>query len=309
MKQPSQQILALLAIAAIVAVLLSLLPFNQLPHAVEPTIPPTHASGGIFDGASAMRFAQAQCDIGPRPTGTKEGWATGEFIIQNLKAAGWPIETQEFKFRDKPIRNIIAKRGQGSLVILGAHYDTRPRADNDPVNPNAPIMGANDGASGVAALLELARALPEKLNREVWLAFFDAEDWGNIEGWPFSVGADYMAASLKTKPMAVVVLDMIGDRDQQIYYEGNSNPEIQKSLFEEAEKLGYKANFIPQVKYSMTDDHSPFLARGYPAVDLIDFDYPYWHTLQDTCDKISGESLERVGRVMQNWLVNFSAAK
>ncbi len=250
-----------------------------------------------------MRLAQAQCDMGPRPTGTEAGRKTGDYIINNLKSFGWTVETQEFTFRGTPIRNVIGKRGQGSLVIVGAHYDTRPHADNDVNDPTAPIIGADDGASGVAVLLELARVLPANLNREVWFAFFDAEDWGGIEGWPFSVGADHLAASLTRKPDGVVILDMIGDRDLQIYYEGNSDQPIQQAIFAEAAALGYQQNFIPQVKYSMEDDHSPFLLRGYRAVDIIDFDYPYWHTLQDTCDKISADSMEKVGRTMQRWLL------
>jgi glutaminyl-peptide cyclotransferase len=256
-----------------------------------------------FNGDSAMHFAQAQCDIGPRPPGTPADVKTGNFIIQNLPSL-WKVEEQKFEFRGVSIRNIVAKRGQGPLVIVGAHYDTRPRADNDPFQPYAHILGANDGASGVAVLLELARVLPEKLNKETWLAFFDAEDSGNIDGWPWSVGADHVAATLIVTPEAVVVLDMIGDKDQQIYYEANSNPAIQQAIFARAAQLGYGANFIPQVKYSMTDDHTPFLERGYPAVDLIDFDYPFWHTMKDTCDKLGPESLEHVGRTMQQWLLN-----
>lgn len=290
-----------LALSAIT--LLSLLNGTALAPLISPASQATSAPAKLrlFDGASAMRFAQAQCAIGPRPPGTPENVKTGDFISQSLPKS-WTVEEQTFAFRGVPIRNIIAKRGQGRLVIIGAHYDTRPRADNDPIDPNAPILGANDGASGVAVLLELARVLPQNLNKEVWLAFFDAEDSGNINGWPWSVGADHLAASLTTKPEAVIVLDMIGDKDQQIYYEANSNPTIQQALFAEAARLGYAANFIPTIKYSLTDDHTPFLVRGYPAVDVIDFDYPYWHTLQDTCDKIGSESLERVGRTVQGWL-------
>ena len=263
----------------------------------EPTAPPR-----AFDGASAMRFAQAQCDIGPRPPGTAQDAKTADYIIQHLPA-GWKVDEQKFAFQGVPIHNVIAKRGQGKLVVLGAHYDTRPQADNDPSNPKGHILGANDGASGVAVLLELARTLPDTPGKEVWLAFFDAEDSGDINGWPWSVGAERVAATLPVTPAAVVVLDMIGDNDQQIYYEANSAADIQKSIFSTAAALGYSAYFIPQMKYSMTDDHTPFLERGYPAVDLIDFDYPYWHTMQDTCDKIGTASLEHVGRTMRQWLL------
>lgn len=272
-----------------------------LIYATPVAAPGPTPAAGAFDGAAAMRFAQAQCDIGPRPPGSPADVKTGDYIIATLPKT-WAVEEQKFAYRGVPIRNIIAKRGQGPLVIVSAHYDTRPHADNDPTNPNGFILGADDGASGVAVLLELARVLPDTLNREVWLAFVDAEDSGNLNGWPWSVGADHLAASLTTRPQAVVVLDMIGDKDQDIYYEGNSDPQIEQAIFAQAAALGYGANFIPQVKYSMEDDHTPFLARGYPAVDLIDFDYPYWHTMQDTCDKLGAGSLERVGRTIARWL-------
>jgi Zn-dependent M28 family amino/carboxypeptidase len=261
----------------------------------------TSATPLLFDGASAMRFAQAQCDIGPRPPGTPEDAKTADYISKSIPA-GWKIEEQKFTYRSVPIRNVVASRGQGKMVMVGAHYDTRPQADNDLVQPLGHILGANDGASGVAVLLELARVLPANPNKEIRLAFFDAEDSGGINGWPWSVGAEHVAATLTVTPQAVVVLDMIGDIDQQIYYEANSDSAIQQAIFAQAAALGYGANFIPQVRYTMTDDHTPFLERGFRAVDLIDFDYPFWHTMKDTCDKIGPQSLERVGRTMQSWL-------
>ncbi len=119
-----------------------------------------------------------------------------------------------------------------------------------------------------------------------------------------SVGADYVAANLKRKPEAVVIVDMIGDADQNIYYEHNSDAELQEQLWAIAVSLGYTREFIPEYKWSMRDDHAPFLQRGIRAIDIIDFDYPYWHTTQDTADKVSADSLERVGRVLQTWLEN-----
>jgi Zn-dependent M28 family amino/carboxypeptidase len=191
------------------------------------------------------------------------------------------------------------------VVIIGAHYDTRPVADQDP-NPDQrqqPILGANDGASGVAVLLELARVLEqEQLERQVWLAFFDAEDRGRLDGWPFSVGAREMAQNLVIRPQAVVVVDMIGDADQNIYYERNSDPELSAELWAIAGELGYSDSIIPQAKHTIIDDHLPFIEQGIPSVDMIDFDYPYWHTLEDTADKVSPTSLERVGRTLEVWL-------
>ncbi len=99
-----------------------------------------------------------------------------------------------------------------------------------------------------------------------------------------------------------MVVDMIGDADQQIYYEGYTNPALAAEIWTVAEELGYHDYFIPQLKHTIIDDHLPFVERGIPAVDIIDFDYPYWHTVADTSDKVSPDSLERVGRTLQVWL-------
>jgi hypothetical protein len=258
-----------------------------------------------FDGQKAYTQVLAQEAIGPRPTGSPQGWAAGDYIIQQLKALGWTVETQEFVFRGVRGRNVIGKAGQGPVVILGAHYDTRPAADMDPdpAKRQQPILGANDGGSGVAILLELARVLNrDTLDRQVWLAFFDAEDRGRLDGWPFSVGARQMAQTLTVKPQAVVVIDMVGDADQNIYYETNSSSELSAKIWAIAGQLGYGDTIIPQPKYTIIDDHLPFKEQGIPAVDMIDFDYPYWHTLADTADKVSPASLERVGRTLEAWL-------
>ena len=100
----------------------------------------------------------------------------------------------------------------------------------------------------------------------------------------------------------MILVDMVGDGDQQFYYEGSSNRVLIREIWDIATQLGYSRWFIPQIRYSITDDHTPFLSRGVPAVDIIDFDYPYWHTLEDTADKVSAPSLERVGRVLLGYL-------
>jgi glutaminyl-peptide cyclotransferase len=270
--------------------------------AASPSSPPT-AAPRHFDGHSAYDYLLAQTDLGPRPPGSKANLATGDLILKELARRGWETETQEFIFKGTPVRNVVGRKGSGPVIIVGAHYDTRPYADNDPVNKNQWISGANDGASGVAVLLELARALDaEALQNEVWLAFFDAEDRGRLDDWPWCVGSRYMAENLAIKPQAMILLDMVGDADQQFYYEHNSDPELQVEIWEIAARLGYGQQFIAEYKWSMTDDHIPFVERGISAIDIIDFDYPYWHTGQDTADKVSAESLERVGRVMESWL-------
>ena len=256
-----------------------------------------------FSGEQAYQQAAAQTALGPRPTGSEAGWATGDYIIGRLNELGWETEAQAAEFQAVKLRNIIGRAGKGPVIIVGAHYDTRPHADLDPANPDQWIMGANDGASGVAVLLELARVLDRAaLDNEVWLVFFDAEDRGNLDGWPFSVGASFMAKNLTVTPQAVIVLDMVGDLDQRFYYERNSDPDLLAELWDIAAALGYQDQFIPQFKWSIIDDHAPFAALGLPAVDIIDFDYPAWHTSGDTLDQISAESLERIGRVMEEYL-------
>lgn len=256
-----------------------------------------------FDGQRAYEYALDQCEIGPRPPGTEAGWATGDYIIEQLEELGWAVETEEFEYVGVMLRNVVGKLGQGPVVILGAHYDTRPVADRDAEHADQPIIGGNDGASGVAVLLELAAVLAQHpLENEVWLAFFDGEDSGNLEGWPFCVGSSYMAEHLTVVPDYVIVVDMVGDAQQELPYEGNSDPILRARLWNIAADLGYE-QFVPQVGHSILDDHLPFLREGIPAVDIIDFDYPYWHTVEDTCDKVRAESLERVGRVLEEFLV------
>jgi Zn-dependent M28 family amino/carboxypeptidase len=265
-------------------------------EASTPTSPPA-----VFDGERAYEHVLAQCDLGFRPTGSEAGWANGDYIIDELEALGWVVEEQTFEYRGVTVRNLIGRTGEGPVLILGAHYDTRRSADVE--DPSVPVLGANDGASGVAVLLELARVLDEEaLEHELWLAFFDAEDNGNLDGWQWCVGSSYMAEHLTVEPEAVVVVDMVGDADQQLYLEHNSDPALQAHLWALAAELGYAESFIAEYRHAIYDDHVPFAQRGIPAVDIIDFDYPYWHTTQDTPDKVSGASLERVGRVLEVWL-------
>jgi len=261
----------------------------------------------LFSGDSAYHLAEAQMKFGPRPTGSEANRQTGDYLLAQLQEVGWQTETQEFTYKDTPVRNIIARKaiGAGPIIILGAHYDTRLRADRDPLNPTAPVPGADDGASGVAVLLELARSLNTNgIKHEIWLAFFDAEDNGELDGWDWIVGSTYMAKNLTVRPQAMILLDMIGDTDQQIFYDVNSNQALSTQIFEVAAGLGYGEHFIQQPKYAMLDDHTPFAAQGIPSVDLIDFDYPDWHKTTDTVDKLSAESLERVGRTLQVYLEN-----
>ena len=256
-----------------------------------------------FTGGLAYQHVLAQCAFGPRPVGSEENEKTAEYIEEQLRGSGWTTQFQEFEYRGVLVRNVIGAKGHGPLVLVGAHFDTRSLADRDPFDATRPVLGANDGASGVAVLLELARTLDVNATGcEIWLAFFDAEDQGGINEWPFSVGAQYMADNLTTLPRYVVIVDMVGDSDQAFFWEQNSDDALLRQLWAVAAELGYQQYFVPQYRYAIIDDHIPFRERGIPAADIIDFDYPYWHTAQDTPDKVSADSLERVGRVLKRWL-------
>lgn len=261
----------------------------------------------LFEGARAYAHVVTLQKFGPRLPGSEAAGRARLYVRRYLTALGWRVEEQRFTYRQVRLVNLVARRGQGPVVILAAHYDSRRLADRDPSlsGRRRPVPGANDGASGAAVLLELARVLRWDESRyAVWLYFFDGEDQGGIEGWPWSVGARHAAQTLPqdVKVAAVVVLDMVGDADQQFYWERNSDRALREDLWRVAKGLGYGDVFIPQEKYTIIDDHLPFREKGIPAVDVIDFDYAYWHTTADTADKVSATSLERVGRVVAAWV-------
>ena len=261
-----------------------------------------------FDGQRAYADVQTQVAFGPRIPGSDGHAKVTDWMRAELVKAGWQVEIQASEALGHPIQNIVAKRNnEGPQIILGAHYDSRMFADNDsnPENHTQPGPGANDGASGVAVLLELARTLP-KDSVLTWLVFFDAEDNGRIKGWDWILGSREFVKNNVLQPRAVVIVDMIGDADLNIYKEQNSNPDLTDEIWSDATTLGYGNIFMPQHKYSMEDDHTPFLEAGIPAVDIIDFDYPYWHTVADTPDKVSAASLEAVGKTLWTWITQQS---
>jgi Zn-dependent M28 family amino/carboxypeptidase len=198
----------------------------------------------------------------------------------------------------------IFNENANKRIMLCAHWDTRPTADEelDPANRKKPILGANDGASGVAVLLELARQFKVKRPQVgIIIALWDGEDYGpDINN--MLMGSRYFAKNMgKLRPTYGILLDMVGDKDLQIYKEANSvyaAPELVERVWRKAGELGYRKYFPDSVKYTIIDDHVPLIEAGVPFIDLIDFDYPYWHTLQDTVDKCSPDSLRIVGEVV-----------
>jgi hypothetical protein len=220
-----------------------------------------------------------------------------------------------------PVRNLVASYGEGPIIIIGAHYDSRIYADHDTDTAlqHEPMPGANDGGSGVGVLMELARVLSENYtpNAEIRLVFFDAEDNGRIEPFPtlfggfangYLVGSTLYASTIDPATQNIqymLLVDMVGDTEQRFPMEGYSvqyAAELNQGLWDTAAALGYDEQFIPEPRGPIIDDHVPFLQRGIIAVDIIDLDYPYWHTTQDTLDKVDPDSLERVGRVLVSYL-------
>lgn len=261
---------------------------------------------GEFDGGRAFADVEYQVQLGPRVPGSAAHERTVEWIVSSLRSAGWDTEVLRQAFEGKVVLNVAARRGEGPpSILVGAHYDSRMFADLDP-DPEVrdlPVPGANDGASGVAVLLELARVLPRQLDKEIWLVFFDAEDNGGIPGWDWILGSRAFARDLQADLDAVVIVDMVGDAELTLPIEGNSDPELAREIWQVAASLGYGEIFRNEVRYYILDDHVPFLERGIPSVDIIDLDYPFWHTLADTPDKVSAESLKAVGDTLLAWLL------
>lgn len=262
-----------------------------------------------FNGDRAFQDLEYQVNLGARVLGSDAHQQVRDWIIETSVDLGWFVEVQNINVQGQEIYNIIVKREinpELPWVIIGAHYDSRKIADQDPLFENRaePVPGANDGASGVSVLLELARVIPENIGANIWLVFFDAEDNGGLAGGEWDLGSRAFVESLEGNPEVVVIVDMIGDSDLNIFIEKNSDQILSNEIWEIADNLGYEDYFIPYPKYRMIDDHLPFIQAGITAIVIIDFDYPYWHTLADTIDKVSAESIDVVGDVLLTWLID-----
>lgn len=289
-------ILYLTAIAALLLGITGLYAFS---------FPTQNRQSQHFDGERALADVETQVGFGARIPGTESHQKNRIWMQAELEKAGWQVQTQQTSLLGNPIHNLIASRDQRPpVLLLGAHYDSRMYADRDPVigAQALPVPGANDGASGVAVLLELARVLPPDIP-PTWLVFFDSEDNGHIEGWDWILGSRAFVQQTPILPQKAVIVDMVGDADLNLYLEGNSDDAMRAEIWQTAQALGYGGQFINEVKYHMLDDHTPFLEAGIPAVDIIDFDYPYFHTTGDTPDKVSAESLKAVGETVLQWVL------
>lgn len=283
---------------------------QSAPPAAESASPPAFVSH--FDGALAYGLLKDQCDFGPRTPGTAAHERCKKYILDKLagNVDSWTLQPFSYYDPDRHVTlhltNIIAEINPQARkkVLLFTHWDTRPTADQevDDAKKKQPIMGADDGASGTAVLLELAHTLHQyKPSVGVILLFVDGEDWGPNDNHMY-LGAKYYAAHLPVvKPAYGILLDMIGQSNLQVYREitsENLHPELNDKVWSAAASIGDGSFFPDTTKYQISDDHDSLNAAGVPSIDLIDFDYPYWHTLDDTADKCSAQSLQVTGDVM-----------
>jgi hypothetical protein len=265
---------------------------------------PAQAKRAGFDSGRAWDDLRRQVSFGPRPSGSAALNECRQYILAQLKAAG--IETRQQMFIARtPLGEMSMVNVIGTIpgrrperIILASHYDTK-RA------PDFRFVGASDGASSTAGLLELGRVLKGRQNEfTIELLFLDGEeavnwDWrdpDNTYGSRHYVQAAQQSGTL-TGIKALMLLDMIGDRNLTLRRDANSTPWLVDAVWTAAERLGQRAVFSNELT-TIEDDHIAFLRAGVPAVDLIDLDYPQWHTAQDDLDHVSARSLQVVGDVV-----------
>jgi hypothetical protein len=284
-----------------------------------------------FNGTLANQSVSWQTELGPRLPGSNASLGLRESLTENLTTYGWDVELSSHISHEIELTNVIATWKPQNLtqneidslgrIVLSAHYDTRDIANRDSNESlrNTPILGANDGASGVAALIELGRIIPGmELNNEIMLLFSDAEDQGNN----YTLGAEAWADNLSQKEInrteSFILLDMIGDADLHLTKIIPSTPILTANMNILGQKLGLsnqtdgcngQRSDVMWFNQSLTviDDHVHPFGLGIPSLDIIDLAYGenatpfggYWHTTQDTADKVSAESLENVGRIVE----------
>ena len=271
-----------------------------------------------FDGTRAFDFLLAQTSTGPRNVNSPGHQACLTYLQSTLTTLADRVRLQQFDqvgYHGELLHlsNVIATfdPGAASRILLCAHWDTRPRADRDPDRKkrDTPILGANDGASGVAVLLEIAEILkttPPPVGVDIVL--FDGEDYGREgDNDMYLLGSRYFASKKQPDyiPRFGILLDMIGDKDLEIPKEQSSvryAPDVVQLIWDTARELGVE-QFVDEQGEEIMDDHWPLNNAGIKTVDLIDFNYPdqtnrYWHTTQDTPDHCSAQSLQAVGSVL-----------
>lgn len=268
------------------------------------------SQAGQVSGTSALELTRQVVGFGPRTPGSAASKKLQAFIAQKLREFGWQVIEDPFTAQTPAgrvnMKNIIGlKKGSGtSALAVSGHYDTK----RFPFR----FVGANDAGSSTGLLLELARALKdETFSHDVYLVFFDGEEaFGEWSETDSLYGSRHLAAKWRNdgtlgRLKALINVDMIGDRDLKIVKEMYSSEPLQRLIWQVARELGYGAYFDSQ-PFAIEDDHVPFLRNGVRAVNLIDFEYgpghSWWHTPEDTMDKLSPKSFEAAGRVVHETL-------
>lgn len=284
---------------------------------------PYDQTATLFSADSAYSYVASQVDFGPRVPGSEAHSLCGDWLSDKLKSFGAEVSEQNatlttFDGTKILMRNIFARINPNAekRVLLLAHWDCRPWADHDP-NPekrSTPVDGANDGASGVGVLLEIARILP-KDGPGVDILLCDAEDWGeesNDESW--ALGAKHFAQNPPVQgyiPSSAILLDMVGASDATFmreYFSQLANPALADEIWSIAHRLGYENLFINRMGSAVNDDHVELIKAGIPTIDIIDYRegsgfYSGWHTTSDNMDAISKETLGAVGNILETYLL------
>jgi Predicted aminopeptidases len=266
-----------------------------------------------FEGPAAFKYIVTQMGFGPRIPGTEPHRRMAAWLDSLLRQRADTVVAQTWTHvtaagDSLPLSNFIArfKPAAPKRLLFLAHWDSRPTADSPTsTDSTKPVPGANDGGSGVALLLGVADVLkrtPPAIG--VDLLFVDGEDYGDFTKTPKDVliGSRYYAAHPVSgpQPLYAVLFDLVADSDLQIFQEGNSligAPEVVELVWNTAKDLGYAGTFVATPKHTLIDDHLELQKAGIRAIDVVDFDYPSWHTKYDTIDKVSAKSLQIVGDV------------
>lgn len=262
-----------------------------------------------FSGENALRHVQQLVDFGPRPPGSEALEQARGYITKELEALGWRVTRQSFTDRtprgEVTFVNLIvtfAASKTSPTFLLCSHYDTK-------IFDNARFVGANDGGSSNGVLIEMARVLAQRpeLAAQVQLVFFDGEEaYVNFTETDGLYGSRYFAKQLAAEGKAKqfrggILFDMVGDRSLKVTLPPDSPVQMTRDIFAAAEALDVRNHFTYS-DTSILDDHAPLNEIGISTINLIDFDYPPWHTPEDTMDKISAESLDIVGSVAARYL-------
>ena len=269
--------------------------------ATVPSAPAPETTGG-FDGARAYKHVEQLVAIGPHPAGSDAIHRAQQYIVGQLKSFGCPVEEQDFHAISTPVgdvamKNVLVKIPSASpnIILYGSHYDTK-------LMPN--FVGADDAGSSTGVLLEFARLIcARKNNPTIWLAFFDGEeDFNTTWATDNTYGSREVAASMALsgdlkRVKAMILLDMVGPWNPVYKREANSTPWLTDLVWATAARLGYGKVFVND-REDIQDDHISFLKRNVPSVDIIDLDVPYWHTTQDTLDKVDPHTLAITGHVL-----------